>query len=738
MAQEETRPEKTRSASGPRRLLSRHRRLVVFLVHGLLFVTAFAGAFLLRFDFRLTYGGGPGIWEFDDSIGRIKEAADQIDRSLNNPKEVQAASRQLRQEVSTLDRANRADRRSWLRYFFLSALPILLAIKLSVFGAFRLYDGWWRYAGFKDLLAVFKASYVATLIFFMLVYVQWMAFGWLNLPPLISNGFPRSIYLLDLGLTIGLVGGARLIVRLWHEEMRPIASGGLTRLLIVGAGGAGTGMLHEIQRMPIERYRVVGFVDDDPAKQNARIMGIPVLGAVDEIGDICRSEKIEEILIAIPSATRRELQRIVDHCQGTSLRFRTVPAISDLIDGRVSVSQIKEVDINDLLGREPVNLDREGIGAFLHGRTVVITGAGGSIGSEMCRQVAEFGPGRLVLIEQAENNLFHIERELRAKYESLAISAYICDIADRRRTQQIFLDERPAVVFHAAAHKHVPLMEVNPGEAIKNNVFGTKSVADAAGEVGVEKFVMISTDKAVNPTSVMGCSKRVAEIYIQNLGRHYPTQYVTVRFGNVLGSAGSVVPIFKAQIAAGGPVTITDARMVRYFMTIPEASQLVLQAGTMGSGGEIFVLDMGEPVRIVDLARTMITLSGFRPDEDIEIREVGRRPGEKLFEELSIKGEGMSPTVHPKILAWKNVPYSDRQVEDALGLLKGVTDPESAGEVIDALRGIVPEYHPHRPGDTTEAGSPALASGDRSGAPAPAQSPPPLAAPDAGTSPAVS
>ena len=435
--------------------LSRHRRAVIVGTHVVLFVMSLLLSLLLRFDFRLSYSAGSAQY-------------------------------------------------SWFRFYFLPALPILLAIKLGVFGFFHLYDGWWRYAGFKDLLGVLKASYISTLIFFLLVYSQYVLFGWMGQPPLISQGFPRSIYLMDFGMTIGLVGGIRLLARLWREEMRPVAREGVTRLIIIGAGNAGIGLLHEIHRMSVERYHVVGFVDDDPAKENARIMGISVLGTIEDLGELCKSEKVQELIIAVPSATRKQLQRVVEKCQGTALRFRAVPAISDLIGGRVTVSQIKEVDINDLLGRDPVTLDREGIGRFLRGRSVLITGAGGSIGSEMCRQVAAFEPARLILVEQAENNLFFAEREMRDQFPNVPVVAYICDIADRTRTDRLFQNERPNVVFHAAAHKHVPLMEANPGEAIKNNVFGTMSVADAAAKWGVEKFVMISTDKAVNPTSVMG------------------------------------------------------------------------------------------------------------------------------------------------------------------------------------------------------------------------------------------
>jgi len=366
--------------------------------------------------------------------------------------------------------------------------------------------------------------------------------------------------------------------------------------------------------------------------------------------------------------------------------------MADLIAGKVKVSQIRDVDINDLLGRAPAELDTAAISEYSQNKIVMITGAGGSIGSEMCRQVGRFHPGRLVLVEQAENALFHIERELRALFPELEIKSYICDIYDKDRIEHIFSLERPSVVFHAAAHKHVPLMELNPSEAIKNNVFGTKHCADAAAKSGCQKFVMISTDKAVNPTSVMGCSKRVAEMYIQSISHPGGTQFVTVRFGNVLGSNGSVVPIFKDQIARGGPVTVTHPEMRRYFMTIPEAAQLVMQAAAIGKGGEIFLLDMGEPVKIVDLARDLITLSGFTPGEDIEIVFSGTRPGEKLFEELSLKGEDMAPTSHEKIAIWKHLAKDRRFIEAAVEELGGLTNCMDGGQIRAALKRIVPQY----------------------------------------------
>jgi len=509
---------------------------------------------------------------------------------------------------------------------------------------------------------------------------------------IVRQAFPTYVILLDWVGTIALVAGSRIAVRLYHEEMRPISAGGLTRLLVLGAGNAGEAIVRELRKTPVERYEIVGFLDDAPGKQDARIHGIPVLGPSDQIKAVCEQQKVDEILVAIPSATRKQMRRIIELCEGTGVRFRTVPAMTDLVDGKVSVNQIRDVDINDLLGREPVELDAASIENYVRGKRVLITGAGGSIGSEMCRQVCRFEPARLILIEQAENSLFDVENELRRTWPTVKIVSYICDVYDRPRVMMLFDREKPQAVFHAAAHKHVPLMEANPCEAVKNNIFGSKNVADAAAAAGTAKFVMISTDKAVNPTSVMGCSKRVAEIYIQGLNRHGGTHFVTVRFGNVLGSAGSVVPTFRRQIAAGGPVTVTHPDMVRYFMTIPEASQLVLQAGAIGGGGEIFVLDMGEPVKIVDLARDMIALSGFKVGEDIDIVFTGMRPGEKLFEELSTHNENMGSTQHEKIFVWKNVPYSDEQIDAALAELEQVTECQDRVRVAAVLKNIVPEY----------------------------------------------
>ena len=483
-----------------------------------------------------------------------------------------------------------------------------------------------------------------------------------------------------------------MAIRLYYEEFRAVEGGRLKRFLIVGSGNAGEALLREIHRMPVTQYDVVGFVDDNPMKQGINIHGIPVLGTVDQLPKICAVNDIEEIAIAMPSATHRQLRRVIQQCEGIKIRFRTVPSITDIASGKFRVSQIRDVDINDLLGRDVIQLDLDLIEAFATNKVILVTGAGGSIGSEMCRQLCIFKPKLLLLVEQAENPLFYIERELKTMYPDVPLKTLICDITDKDRVEQIFEQYHPQVVIHAAAHKHVPLMELNPGEAIKNNIIGSKLIADAADKFGCSNSVMISTDKAVNPTSIMGSTKRIAEMYIQNLSQTSKTNFVTVRFGNVLGSNGSVIPIFKQQIAEGGPVTVTDPEMKRYFMTIPEASQLVLQAASMGKGGEIFVLDMGEPVKIVDLAKELIILSGFRPGEDIEIAFTGARPGEKLFEELSIEGENMQPTRHPKISIWKNIPTDRQQLEAGINELISIAKNQNHKAIATKIKELVPEY----------------------------------------------
>ncbi|HUU97614.1 MAG TPA: nucleoside-diphosphate sugar epimerase/dehydratase [Phycisphaerae bacterium] len=596
---------------------------------------------------------------------------------------------------------------SWFTLFFLPLLPAVLLVKLIVFGAMGLHRGSWRYVSMRDVIHVTGAAWLSFVwifgIYYALVNAEFVvqtAARWLGVEgftftfdPFGGHDFPDSVLLLDFAGTIAVVCGARILVRLYHEEVEPVADGGAPKLLILGAGDAGATVAREILRMPVLNYRPVGFLDDDSVKRGAQIHGIEVLGPISKLKAVCEEYGVDEILIAMPSATRAEVRRVVDLCQGVNLRFKTLPALADLIAGRTQVQQIRDVDINDLLGRAPVTLDEDEIAKFIRSRVVMVTGAGGSIGSEMCRQIARFKPKRLVLAEQAEQHLFDIDRELKAKFGEIDIVPYIADIGDLRRIERVFSTERPTAVLHAAAHKHVPMMEHNPGEAIKNNIHGTRVIADAAARYGCEKFVMISSDKAVNPTSIMGCTKRVAEMYIQGLSERGDTQFVSVRFGNVLGSSGSVIPIFKEQIARGEPVTVTHPDMVRYFMTIPEAAQLVLQAASMGRGGEIFVLDMGDPVKIVDLARDLITLSGFRPEEDIEITFVGIRPGEKLYEELAIEGEDVSRTAHPKIGIWQNRPVEWEALLEAIAGLLDRADDLSREEARGKLKKIVPEFH---------------------------------------------
>jgi len=612
----------------------------------------------------------------------------------------------------------------WLRPFWLPMLPIVVGIKMVVFWKMNLFRRGWRYFGMRDLWSVFKAAIISTSGFIAVTwglnyYYRYRFTAFPQQPYFLFHyvfdesgqpvkdaagndqrfQFPQSVYGLDLGMTIALVCGVRILVRLYHEETRPVARGGVKRCLIIGAGDAGEALLRELRRMPVQQYQVVGFLDDDVAKRGLEIHGVPVLGVVDQVREMCEEKRITEVLIALPRVPHKELRKIVERCEGTNVRFQTIPPLEDMIAGRLKVTQVRDVQINDLLGRDPVVLDEQGLQAFLRGKRVLVTGAGGSIGSEICRQVAGFKPARLILVEQAENNLFEIDREIGALAPDVPRLCRIADICDHARVERVFREVKPEVVFHAAAHKHVPMMEWNVGEAVKNNIVGTRTIADASKRHGVGRFVMISTDKAVNPTSVMGCTKRVAEMYIQQLRQGSNTHFMTVRFGNVLGSSGSVVPIFAKQIAAGGPVTVTDPKMTRYFMTIPEATQLVLQAGVIGNDGDIFVLDMGEPVKIVDLAREMITLSGLRPGEDIEIVYSGVRPGEKLFEELSVKGEDMAPTQHQQIYIWRNRVEDWQAVCRAMDELAAKADTAGDDEMRTMLMRIVPEYAP----DTTAA-----------------------------------
>ncbi|HUW83304.1 MAG TPA: nucleoside-diphosphate sugar epimerase/dehydratase [Phycisphaerae bacterium] len=599
-------------------------------------------------------------------------------------------------------------------HLFLPVMVPTVAIKLIVFWRMGLYRGWWRYTSLYDLLTMVSATLISSFILLCLVFAG--EYLWASRQQRLLPNFPQLTFILDWGATIALVAFARVGVRLYHETVRPVPPGGPSNLLIIGTGDTAEAVVREIERMPEERYRVVGLLDDDPATWGSQIHGISVLGSTQQVREICRKQEVDEILIALPATTRRELRRVVELCEGTNARFRIVPDVKELIAGRVRVHDLPEVNITDLLGREEVTLDENAIADFLKAKRVLVTGAGGSIGSELCRQIIRYQPTELVLVEQAENNLFEIERELSRRTPNLRLIACVADICDAARISRIFGEHRPEVVFHAAAHKHVPMMERNPGEAIKNNILGTRTVADAVAASSAGKFVFISTDKAVRPTGIMGCTKRVAEMYIQQLSSHCQTQFVTVRFGNVLGSSGSVVPIFQEQIAAGGPLTVTHPDVTRYFMTIPEACQLVMQAGAMGRGGEIFVLDMGEPVKIVDLAKELITLSGFTPGEQIEITFTGLRPGEKLFEELSIEGEGVGRTTHPKIGIWQNRPESMEAVCHGMEDLLAMADEDDLDRIRQRLKQLVPEYQPPDQASSTEAPPKAKPSADDSAA----------------------
>jgi FlaA1/EpsC-like NDP-sugar epimerase len=561
-------------------------------------------------------------------------------------------------------------------------LPVLL-IKLLVFWRFGLFQGWWRYVSMADLIVLAKANVVATLGFILFaVFVYPLGI------------IPRSVMVLDGVLCFLMLGGIRFVTRAFRENYFPmIMKKSLdNHVLIVGAGDAGQVIARELRQNSRLNSAALGFVDDDPRKQKQRFQGLPVLGLTGEINKICSDYQVTEVIIAIPSAKGRDIKRIVDLCLNADVRFRTLPSVGELIDKEISFEQLKDVAVEDLLGRDPVIIETAKIAEYLRGKRVLVTGAGGSIGAELCRQVSQFGPESLVLFDQSETPLFEIEKELVLRYPEATFRPIMGSVRDRDRVGRVFEEYRPEVVFHAAAYKHVPMMEFNPAEAVLNNVLGTKILADAADVASVQHFVMISTDKAVNPTNIMGASKRAAELYVQCLAKTSETHFVTVRFGNVLGSNGSVVPIFHKQIKSGGPVTVTHPDVTRFFMTIPEASQLVLQAGYMGNGGEIFLLDMGESVKITELAERMIRLSGLRPYDDIEITFTGLRPGEKLYEELLIAGEGVLSTPHEKIRIAGAVDVDRRQLGHNLDRLFDSARAMQLIKVREELMNVVPEF----------------------------------------------
>ena len=569
--------------SAPLNILLRYRTVVKFFLHVAIFIFAYLGAYLVRFDWPLP----------PEYIGLFRQ----------------------------------------------TILAVLIS-KGSAFLAFGLFQGWWRYVSLRDVLPIAGGCTVGSLIF-------WGIDTFL----MTTVSVPRSIYAIDWGLTLLMVLGVRYFIRFGRETIGRRRTDGEKRVLVVGAGAAGQMIAREIAENVSLGMRQVGFVDDDPAKIGTRIHGVKVLGDHGRISDICAKYDVNEIIIAIPSAPPSVVRHVVEHCREVSAAFRILPGIGDLIDGKVSVRALRNVDLEDLLGRDPVALDAGLLERHITGRTVMVTGAAGSIGSELCRQIARRSPGRLILFEIAESPLFFLEMEMREKFPTVGLVPVIGDVRDRGRVEEIVRVHRPAIIFHAAAYKHVPMMEIHPVEAVKTNVLGTRIVAEAAAKFGVERFVLVSTDKAVRPTNVMGATKRLAELVIHNIAnREGPTVFVAVRFGNVLGSVGSVIPIFRRQLKTTGKLTVTHAEASRYFMLIPEAAGLILQAGAMGEGGEVFVLDMGEPVKIVDLAKNLIRLSGKELGVDAEIVFTGLRPGEKLHEELIVEGEDVSGTTHPKVM----------------------------------------------------------------------------------------
>ncbi|MCP4400206.1 MAG: polysaccharide biosynthesis protein [bacterium] len=571
----------------------------------------------------------------------------------------------------------------------LQILPYVLAIKLGSFFLFHMYQGMWRYLSLVDMLNAIKAATIASLLIITTVLL-------LNR----FQGYSRSVFFIDWGLTLILVGGLRVGIRLRFAGVAGVnmlLSGlrmhhNCKRLLIIGAGDSGEKVVREILGKTEMNLMPIGFLDDDPGKQDRTIHGISILGDMDDLDDL--AHLFDEILLAIPSANASKMRRIVRACERTGKPFRTLPALSELIDGKISLKAMRNVTLQDLFGREEVSLSSEAISEYLQHKRVLITGSGGSIGSELVRQVCRFYPGHLFLVEMNEYNLFQIEQECRRRFPHVNCTAMLVDIRDREALDHVFQDFEPQVVFHAAAYKHVPLQELNPWETVKNNVLGTKNILYAAKEVKVDRFVLVSTDKAVHPTNVMGATKRIAEMLVLCANDSTPSRFMAVRFGNVIGSSGSVIPTFQTQIERGGPVTVTHPEVTRYFMSIPEASQLILEAAAMGNGGETFILDMGKPVKIVDLARDLIRLHGYEPDRDIAIEFVGLRPGEKLYEELITQGEGIVETSHEKILVLRgDCSHSDKlslQVEELISVAHSY-DPRLIKQKIQE---IVPEYIP--------------------------------------------
>lgn len=593
---------------------------------------------------------------------------------------------------------------AWFGIYANNLFPITIAC-LIAFSIFGLYTSMWRYAGTEELIKIVGASGVAQLL--VMFYVTFSVLS-----------MPRGIYIMAFLFMVFLLSACRISYRLIRNLRNPgtfnsfvlrigrkdIIGGNVTKVMIVGAGEAGASMINEIKNHHEYGKKVVVAIDDDVSKQKHRICGVKVYGGRGEIKHAARKYAVDEIIIAIPSANKKAIQAIMDECKRTRCKIKMLPSLIDLINDKVSISKLRDVDIEDFLGRDPVHVNLREISSYIEGKIVMVTGGGGSIGSELCRQIAKFRPRRLIAVDIYENSVFELSNELRENYNSLEFEIVIASVRDKKRMREVFDKYKPHVIFHAAAHKHVPLMEKNPKEAVVNNILGTKNMMDLAEEFATEKFVMISTDKAVNPTNVMGATKRVGEMILQEKSQNSRTTFAAVRFGNVLGSNGSVIPIFRKQIEKGGPVTVTHKDITRYFMTIPEAVELVIQTGAMAQGGEIFILDMGEPVKILDLAENVIRLSGYVPYVDIDIAVTGLRPGEKLYEELLLDEEGIEKTAHNKIYVGHPLPANpalkamldaEEQHESIESEVKKVSDMNES-EVKEWLHEIVPNYTPQK------------------------------------------
>lgn len=586
----------------------------------------------------------------------------------------------------------------WNRLVFI--LPFLLGIKLFTFYFFDLYKGMWRYTSLNDLVNILKASTISTLCLIVLIlYVNRF------------ENVSRSVFLIDWCLTVLFIISVRLFVRFCFSKFtgqigfREIKDAFFqvlnmnrksgNKVLIVGAGDCGEMVCREFRENASIKSYVIGFLDDDKRKIGRKIHGIPVLGMIEDIDRVVESVGVDDIVIAIPSAGPERMRQIVTLCEQTDISFKTVPDLGEVIDGRITISSIRNVEYKDLLGRKPIRLDRHKIGERIGNKIVMVTGAAGSIGSGLCRQICRYAPEKIILFERAESPLYDLDIELKKLFSQIEIIPLLGDVQDREELFKVFEKYKPHLVFHAAAYKHVPMLEKYPWKAIENNILATQNIVEAADYHQCETFVFVSTDKAVNPFNIMGTSKRISEMIVQSQStvRHSKTSFITVRFGNVIGSVGSVIPLFKKQIQDGGPVTVTHPEIIRFFMLIPEACQLILQAGVMGNGGEIFILEMGEPVRIDTMARELIRFYGYEPDVDIKIEYTGLRPGEKLFEELMTDHENVVPTKHDKIMVLNSSQVDVDSLDKKLSMLKKMSKDREYEQIRKIFKEIVPEYN---------------------------------------------